>query len=112
MKKTELSMIKCYLPPRGKTSNFQLSSVTPLKLQQKRKIKHQKCAFWFRFSALKLHKMNASEHVTFHTGKKIPLQRMIAQLKSKLCKWVIRFHVLLSWEYLNYYGNKGLQSKE
>ena len=45
MRKTELSMIKCFLPRRARTSNLQLSSVTPLKLLQKRKIKHQKCAF-------------------------------------------------------------------
>lgn len=70
MKKTELSMIKCCLPERARTSNLQLSSVTPLKLLQKRKIKHHNCAFQLRLSALKLYKMNASEHMTFHTGKK------------------------------------------
>ena len=42
MKKTELSMIKCCLPLRAKTSNLQLSSVTPLKLLQKKKKENTK----------------------------------------------------------------------
>lgn len=69
MKKTELSMIKCCLPWRARTSNLQLSSVTPLKLLQKRKIGHQTCAFRFRLSALRLSKRKVSEQVTLHTGK-------------------------------------------
>lgn len=39
--------------------------------------------------------MNASEHVTFHTGKNTITQNNGAN-GNELCKWMIRFPVLVS----------------
>lgn len=111
MKETELSVIKRGLPRRAKTSNLWLSSVTPLKLLQEKKIKHQKCAFGFRLSALRLYKMDGSEHVTFHTVQK---RESFAENKSITRKQTLcmkRFHILFSLEHLLFIGTKAFSQE-
>lgn len=113
MKETELSVIKRGLPRRAKTSNLWLSSVTPLKLLQEKKIKHQKCAFGFRLSALRLYKMDGSEHVTFHTVQKresdsIAENKSIAREQTLCMK---RFHILFSLEHLLFIGTQAFSQE-